>query len=283
MRNRNALLFVSIVLFIAVAVIAPMRVSATWSLTIVLAAVAAFVMAAGYAVKGSPWAALVTSLNTMSLSRTQTVVWTILICASFITVAFARFRTTGTAADALTFTVPDTLLGLIGVTLTSAVASSLVLSGKASKSPAADLVQQAAKNANMNPEEVKPQGTLFGYTDGSRAALTDIFEGDELGDAHTLDLGKIQMFFFTVVGATIFLGDMYGRLRSGTPAGLPDLPANLVILMGMSHAGYVGNKLVSRTPEAGAPQPTGDAGRVVPAGQQLPADASDAPRMPIGG
>ncbi|HYI10800.1 MAG TPA: hypothetical protein VEK57_17200 [Thermoanaerobaculia bacterium] len=247
--SKNYVLFAAIVLFIAAVVLAPMHLVGSWRLTAVLLAVTGFIMIAGQAIAGSPFAALIGSLNTMSLSRTQTVLWTILVCASFITVAFVRLGDTGSLATALDFAIPQTVLGLIGVSLTSAVASSVVASSKASKSPAAGEVTASAANTETPMAHMSPRGTLFGYSDKSKASLSDIFDGDELADAHTLDLGKVQMFFFTIVAAVLFLGDIYAQLMKGVPTALPNLPSELVALMGMSHAGYLGNKLVNRTAE----------------------------------
>ena len=250
MRRNSFLLFVSAVLFIVLVVVIPSWFSGPRSLTLTLLAVVGFILVAGRLIGDSWLAVLITPQNTMSLSRTQTVLWTVLITASFITVAFERLASKATAANALDFTVPETLLGLIGVSLTSAVASSVVNSGKAAKETAPHQLSEAA---TKNGETVVANGTLFCRKDKSAASFMDIFEGDELGDAHAIDLGKIQMFFFTVVGAAVYLGEMYSQV-AGVPTSLPALPENLVILMGMSHAGYVGNKLVNRTPASAGPQ-----------------------------
>ena len=264
MRRNHLLLFASAVLFVVILVVAPSWLSGPKTLTVTLLAVLGFILLAGKLIGDSWLAVFITPMNTMSLSRTQTVLWTVLVTASFITIAFERLG--ANVANPLDFTVPGTLLGLMGISLTSAVASSAVMSGKAAKPASAAQVQQAAQKTN---ETVEPCGTLFGYKDRSRASFMDLFEGDELGDAHTIDLGKIQMFFFTVVGACVYLGQMYSSVN-GVPSTLPPLPENLVILMGMSHTGYVGNKMVNRTPEVSAPMP--EVTPMVGAGANVPAE-----------
>ena len=264
MRRNNLLLFASAVLFVVILVVAPSWLTGPKTLTVTLLAVLGFILLAGKLIGDSWLAVFITPMNTMSLSRTQTVLWTVLITASFITIAFERLG--ANVANPLDFTVPGTLLGLMGISLTSAVASSAVMSGKAAKQASAAQVQQAAQKTN---ETVEPCGTLFGYKDRSRASFMDLFDGDELGDAHTIDLGKIQMFFFTVVGACVYLGQMYSSVN-GVPSTLPPLPENLVILMGMSHTGYVGNKMVNRTPEVSSPMP--EVTPMVGAGTNVPAE-----------
>jgi hypothetical protein len=271
MKRNNFVLFVSIVLYIGVVAVAPARLTPQWTLSAILIASAALTLVIGKLIFDSWWGVLITPQYTMSLSRTQTVVWTILICGSFMAVAFERLAA---GADALAFTIPDTLLGLIGISLTSAVATSAVLSGKSAK-PATQAQVDLAEQKNET--EVEACGTLFGYKDKSKACLMDMFEGDELGDAHTIDLGKVQMFFFTIVGAVVYLGEMYSQLGA-VPTSLPDLPTNLVYLMGMSHAGYVGNKLVNRTPDATVTQ---SAAATATVNKSAPAMAGDQPKIEI--
>ena len=86
----------------------------------------------------------------------------------------------------------------------------------------------------------------------------DMFEGDELADAHTIDMGKVQMFFFTIVSAVVFIGNAKGMLTGKDADALssaaksvdvliPKLPQTLIALMGVSHGAYLGNKAVTRT------------------------------------
>lgn len=271
MKHNNFVLFVSIVLFVGVVAVVPARLTPQWSLTAILVASAALTLVIGKLIFGSWWGVLTTPQYTISLSRTQTVLWTIIICGSFMTVAFERLSA---GADALAFTIPDTLLGLIGISLTSAVATSAVLSGKSVKQATQAQVDLAAKK---NDTTVEACGTLFGYKNKTEACLMDMFEGDELGDAHIIDLGKVQMFFFTVVGAVVYLGEMYSQLGA-VPTSLPNLPANLVYLMGMSHAGYICNKLPNRTPDATVQSAATTTTTVT---QSVPAAMADQTKIPI--
>ena len=54
-----------------------------------------------------------------------------------------------------------------------------------------------------------------------------MFQGDELADAHTTDLSKVQMFFFTIVSAVVFLGTadaMFTNMKSIGDVLIPQLP-----------------------------------------------------------
>jgi len=124
---------------------------------------------------------------------------------------------------------------------------------------------------------------MYKNKDISDASVGDMFQGDELVDAHTSDLSKVQMFFFTIVSAVVFLGTadaMFTNMKSIGDVLIPQLPENLIALMGISHAAYLGNKAVTRTqtqpsvqaqPQVPAPQPsvvTGTGATVAPAIQQ---------------
>lgn len=233
----NAVLFVVIALTVAAIVLAPQFLTPRWSMTVVYVTIAAFIMAVGQLVGGTPWAVFISQLNTMSLSRVQTVLWTVLIVGSFITAAFATMQIPQ---------IPETLLGLIGVSLGSSVAASMVMSNKASKNVSSSDVQESVQR---NGSETTAQGAAFAYTHKKYASLADIFEGDEVADAHTFDLAKVQMFFFTLAGAVVYVGQVYAGLVKGNLTALPNLPQELIILMGMSHAGYIGGKAVGRTPQ----------------------------------
>jgi hypothetical protein len=106
------------------------------------------------------------------------------------------------------------------------------------------------------------------------ASWADLFKGDEVGDITTLDLAKIQMFFFTVVlvlsyaialGAKFLAIDAARReMGSGTVATAPALagkpappdprwfdqfpPLDLgfVTILGISNAGFLVNRAIPR-------------------------------------
>ena len=104
-------------------------------------------------------------------------------------------------------------------------------------------------------------------------ALSQLFTGEEVGDFHTVDLSKVQMFFFTIVVAVAYIQVLIGNDWSSTHA-FPALSQGIVILIGISHAGYLTvastNKIgtaSTTTPAAPlATQPTQPAATSVPAG-----------------
>jgi hypothetical protein len=186
----------------------------------------------------------------MSLSRFQAVLWTVLILADYATILLGRAWQGMSLVDAKDLLRPD-LLMLMGISYASAVGTSIVHANKAGKPTPANAVAEAQTNLNDNAGNfTAAQGVMYKNKDLSDANVGDLFQGDELADAHATDLSKVQMFFFTIVSAVVFLGTadaMFTNMKSIGDVLIPQLPENLIALMGISHAAYLGNKAVTRT------------------------------------
>ncbi len=98
--------------------------------------------------------------------------------------------------------------------------------------------------------EENREGTLYGNAKISDAQFTDMFEGDEIKNAAFLDMAKIQIFFFTVVAAMVYIVLLFHMILTKEPSSLinfPESPEGLVVILGISHAGYLGHKIVNHT------------------------------------
>ena len=76
--------------------------------------------------------------------------------------------------------------------------------------------------------------------------MADLFQGDEIGNAAHLDLGKVQMFFFTLVMVFTYaaaLAHTFFNVSSGITE-LPALDQGMVTLLGISHADFLANKAI---------------------------------------
>jgi len=76
----------------------------------------------------------------------------------------------------------------------------------------------------------------------------DLFRGEETSNAATLDLGKAQMFYFTLI-LVLAYGVALGKLLLKGPAftEFPLLDQGMLALLGISHAAYLVNKAVPRS------------------------------------
>jgi hypothetical protein len=184
--------------------------------------------------------ALINERYVMSLSRFQAVLWTVLVVAAYAAIALPQIAKGVAIADIFKIAIQPELLALMGISYGSAVGSSMLSAVKTGKTP---------QNADGNSD-----GVLFKNTDPSKASIFDIFEGDEIADQNVVDISKVQMFFFTAIGAAAFISSAVNHDLAKNA--IPLLPDSLLALMGVSHAAYLGGKLPTKTAEAQpAPQP----------------------------
>lgn len=102
-------------------------------------------------------------------------------------------------------------------------------------------------------EDRKKEGLLKVNESPQQANLSDLFQGDEIGNYQLIDLSKVQMFFFTIAVLASY-GVALAGLISNTAAilhpfgvDLPAFSATLNTLLGISHAGYLAVKSVDHT------------------------------------
>ena len=136
----------------------------------------------------------------------------------------------------------------MGISITSLVGSPLIISSKKDKEPReeeknktiATLAQQGERTSN---DCITNVGQVIVKADPAQASISDLFKGDETANAAQLDLGKIQMLYFTLVLVLAYaaqIGDLF--LDGRTFGSLPELSSGMVALLGISHAGFLANK-----------------------------------------
>ena len=205
----------------------------------------------------------------MSLSRLQMILWTIVVLSGFLTAAL--WNISKGQVDALAIAVPAQLWLLMGISTTSLIGSPLIRSTKMTEPVAANAAQ--SKMIAIQEQQTRAELIRQGLTDKEidilgkiviwkwpwDARLADLFQGEEIGNAAHLDLGKIQMFYFTLVlvlAYAVMLGTMFSNIThpsticeitTGMICGLPSLPDGMVALLGISNGGYLGNKVIPHT------------------------------------
>lgn len=195
---------------------------------------------------------LINERNLISLSRFQMALWTVVVLAAYFTYALMRIKA-GNVSDALNVGIDSNLWILLGISTTSLVGSPLFLNTKKDKSPAPTVIPRIAALTQESKQAVTDdsQGTLYANPSIDDARMTDMFQGDELGNTMHIDLAKVQMFYFTIIAVVAFFVMTYKAVISGAPLGdsaqLPVLPDGLVAILGISHAGYLTSKGTSHT------------------------------------
>jgi len=156
-----------------------------------------------------------------SLTHFQTVLWTIVILSSAIGVLVKNgFSPEG-------FGLTPQLLGLMGISAGSAVLATGV---------------KASKDAPGSPARIARAGK-FSLSDGTNSdeiapRFAQIWLEEEGDQADKIvSIAKYQNFIFTLVVFGVYV------TMACESGGLPELPENMVALIGISHAGYVGGKM----------------------------------------
>lgn len=153
---------------------------------------------------------LIDSRRKMSLSRFQVVLWSWLIISTFLAVGLAK----GTMNIAM---APE-IWALMGISFGSA-AGAVIVKGAKQKS---HLLHEKDNIQSADP--------------------SDMFKGEENTDEAYVDITKVQMFFFTVAILLGYLAALWGYDFKPDEHGaisFPPLSAQLVTILGISHAGYL--------------------------------------------
>jgi hypothetical protein len=198
-----------------------------WGWALTAAGALVVTMAAGLATRHRVWGVLVDGRGRLSLSRLQLMSWTIVVLSLAGGVTIGRLAERG--VDPLDFSIPGNLLGLLGISVSSAVVAGGVKSYKERTRPA-----------------------QVGTTSVGQERLRQLVSVEEGPDTDRLvDTGKLQNLLITVlvvgayVGAAIHQFSGRGVSAPAGPAGitgLPDLNPAFLGLLGISHVGYLGAK-----------------------------------------
>ncbi len=214
----------------------------------------AFAAIAGHVITGVWRGVLIDSRNKISLSRLQMLMWTVLLLSGFLVAVLINIRWT---SDPLAIKLDEQLWALLGISTASLVGSPLIKNSKKGEKPnneAMAKTKEVMADQGVDTTRVKAEGKILVNEKPEDASWTDIFKGEETGNGANLDLAKIQMFFFTLVTWSVYALALGAYLRKGvqTQIGISEFPPvdpSMVALLGISHAGYLANKVVPHTPD----------------------------------
>jgi hypothetical protein len=185
----------------------------TWWLVSTIALLAAMAYA-GWKAKGTLLGLLIDGRGRYSLNHIQVAMWTLLVLATWLAALLAS------SFDPGRLSIPTTLLGLMGISLGSAAASGAIKSAK-----------------DGSGAKVARAGASLG-TRAIVARPSQVYLEEEGGQAdQSVSVTKFQNFVFTIVAGITYASLAYKA------QGFPELPEQLVWLIGISHAGYLGGKM----------------------------------------
>jgi len=241
----------------------------------IVAAVAVLAIAAGVGLskRKTIFGVLVDGRGKYSLSRLQILLWTALIIGGYFGIAFPKLEFVD---------IPAEVLGLLGVSLGSAVVSTAIKANQMLAGQTEDEEQRSrhiatsAQNEMLrllgmdHPESLSPDEKSALLAHLSEDELTelnrqveikrkpswmDMFSQEQKGKEDLIDIGKLQMFAWMVIALVIY-GAMLVKQLTLPPlqvqqlTDLPNITGTILALMGISQTAYLGMKLPSQTPTA---------------------------------
>ena len=228
-----------------------------------LVALLVWFMSVGVGVTGQRAGILWTSRNTYSLSRLQLTLWTWVVLSALMATVICRMyylfmpAQTGGFAGALNVVIPSELLQVMGISVASAALTPLILSSKSQPSPpsAAQTAPVSAAQLDAAADRVgapiQAVGSVMVRDANYPPLFVDLFQGDEVGKAGLVDMGKVQQAIVSLVLIVGYLCILINMFAAGDAHATPKLPGTtelpplsqaVVFLLGISHAGYLALK-----------------------------------------
>jgi len=262
----------------------------SWIINLVLMFVVMGTVSLSVGAKGGFWAMFVDSRNMVSLSRFQVVLWTLVVLSAFWTIGLARagdsafgwgngaykceppeavspstapleqgdVTETGeeapkevTCAAPLDIQLPEILWALMGISVTSAVASPLIKENNRRRTqPDQDrydeTLRKTLKLDRLEDAEFGTDGAVVFRNEGYPARFSDMFRGEDPKSLKYVDMAKVQNFFFTVVSVVTYAVALGAAIASAESIfalfQFPDVSEGLLAVLGISHAGYLVTK-----------------------------------------
>ena len=254
-QNQSGNILMTIALIAGMAICGlflPARIGLVWAWLINLGLMFVIMGVIGLTLGRGFWAIFVDNRNMVSLSRFQVVLWTLIILSAFWTSALGRvadstinpqkYDCSDPASQPCpapaNLQLPAEIWALMGISMTSSVASTLIKENKSQES------------APLESDPERNRGALAIRPPAETPQFSDMFQTETAGSKAFVDMSKVQNFFFTVVAALTYataLGAAMIVARDiSTFRQFPILSDGLIGILGISHAGYLTSKVVSK-------------------------------------
>lgn len=218
----------------------------------ILVLMTVFSIVVGKAITGHWRGILIDRRNKMSLSRLQIIVWTLVVLSAIVAAVLSNVAFGWESP--LEIDIPSQLWTLMGITTAAAVASPAILTSVGSKKVNTTQRDQVAKSlaqADAIKVDKNNESIVLMNMSPDDARWADLLKGDEVGNAEHVDVGKLQMFFFTFILAVGYGAAIAAMFNSSSPiTALPPVDQGMNVLLGISQTGYLASKAVTTTSTA---------------------------------
>jgi hypothetical protein len=222
-----------------------------WSFLVIAVLVLLLMMVVGEGIAGRIDGILVDSRNRVTLANFQLVIWTLVVVSALSAAFFTNLMANLDSSKVLDVTVPPELwlaLGISGVTFAGAKGIG-VLQGAGDPNTA--IPSTHPDEQALTADGIRARGKLAVRAERDKATWGDMFVSDQLKDSMTVDIAKVQMFFFTVLLAFGYAAAVADDLlKAHAPDGithLPNLNTAFVTLLAISQGTYLAGKVVKGT------------------------------------
>jgi hypothetical protein len=197
---------------------------AAWGVSALLLLGLAVYLGRHATVHPGPMSILIDNRGRFSLNHLQVVTWSLVLVSLVAGVFFGRLL--AGVPSPLDFSIPDDVLGLLGIGLGSGVTAGAV---------------KAAKNRTASAR-------LSTKANGQAPRFEQVFMLEEGANAdEVVDVTKFQSFSFTAVLVLAYIAMAIHTILEAKSAddvmAVPGLSSTFLVLLGITYAGYVGGKL----------------------------------------
>ena len=220
---------------------------------LVIGLLTAFCFVVGRAVTGLWRGLLIDDRNWISLSRLQTVMWTVVVVSAILVAAFGNIAAAPDQENPLKegpldFRIPEEIWLALGISVTSLIGSPLIRSTKKERPPNQDELNRTMEAFKAQGDtSMSNQGQLLTWKCPEHARWGDLFRAEEVGNGAHLDLGKVQNFYFTLILVLAYAQALFALFASHDTTrhlitDFPGMSGGMAALMAISHGAYLANK-----------------------------------------
>jgi hypothetical protein len=198
----------------------------------------------GYAAKGNLLSIIIDTRNRYTLAKLQAAAWSVLLLAGLIAASLTNLLRSS-QGEPFDLKIPQEIFLAAGISLTSLAATPLIHSAKAGRTHLA--FRYTERTTLLGDPGAKVVGQIYIASSPAATTWPDLFRGSDVGNFDEVDLGKVQLFYFTLITLAAYGYALFANLAGETPIAFPQLGQSFLTLLALSHGGYLAQESVPHT------------------------------------